>query len=459
MVVDECWSLGRWSRPLSPGKPSWTATSRAKAGRYRGLFVGAALLVSVAACGPADHQSAPTVSREVRDGTGVVSVQEPLWDGVYAEATTERTIPAFSSDTASFLFRVNGVATLSDGSLVVANAGTHALLWFGPTGRLVRSVGRQGDGPGEFRTMTWVSTCGPDNVAVGGYDKISLFDSAGTFISSRRQNPRPGDGGLWARGVSADCEKALFTAVRQPETPSAGKVSSLDMTFFWEARDGSRDTIQTGVAWTQQFGGTLTGDLVPLALPWAKMAFWARSGDDVFIAAGGPEVERYAPTGEIVERYSWSPTRRPITDQDRQLYNRARRRYLEDKPAFQAEIIADLDLAPISRDLPFYAGLLVDPTGNVWLRRYPREAAGRMDIRSWSTEGQAEQWAVIPKQGGTIARVRLPVGHSLISVQDRNLLAVARDALDRESIVVLSISGEFRRWVGTQDAPSNGRPR
>jgi len=398
--------------------------------------------MSVLACGGAERQSGPAVSRQEIDGTTVVSVQEPLWDGILHEATTASTIPASRADSSFYLFRVNGIARLSDGRLVVANAGTHALLWFGRSGRVVRSVGRQGDGPGEFHTMIWVSTCGPDNVAVGSHDKVSLFDSAGTFLSSRRQNPRPGDGGLWARGVSADCERTLFTAVPHPEPTSVGKVSGLDMTFFWEARDGSRDTIQTGVAWTQQFGGTLTGDPVLLALPWAKMAFWAQSGDDVFVAAGGPSVERYGPTGDIRERYSWSPTRRSITDQDRQLYDGARRRYLEDRPAFQAEIITDLDRAPVPRELPLYAGLLLDPDGNVWLRRYPRGAAGRMDIRSWSTESQAEQWAVILKHG-TIGRVRLPVRHSLISVQGRQLFAVARDALDRESIVVLTTSAEF----------------
>jgi hypothetical protein len=52
-----------------------------------------------------------------------------------------------------------GAALLPSGELAVADGGDHAIHFFDRSGALVRSVGREGAGPGEFRLMSWFGRC------------------------------------------------------------------------------------------------------------------------------------------------------------------------------------------------------------------------------------------------------------------------------------------------------------
>jgi hypothetical protein len=51
------------------------------------------------------------------------------------------------------LFRVRGAVLLRDGSIAVANNGTHEARVYGLDGKLLRRIGREGDGPGELSSL------------------------------------------------------------------------------------------------------------------------------------------------------------------------------------------------------------------------------------------------------------------------------------------------------------------
>lgn len=53
-----------------------------------------------------------------------------------------------------------GVSRLPDGGVVIADRGLFALRWFDARGRLVRSHGREGDGPNEYRYLAGLYRCG-----------------------------------------------------------------------------------------------------------------------------------------------------------------------------------------------------------------------------------------------------------------------------------------------------------
>jgi hypothetical protein len=53
-----------------------------------------------------------------------------------------------------------GVSRLPDGGVVIADRGLFALRWFDASGRLVRSHGREGDGPNEYRYIAGLHRCG-----------------------------------------------------------------------------------------------------------------------------------------------------------------------------------------------------------------------------------------------------------------------------------------------------------
>jgi len=64
------------------------------------------------------------------------------------------------------LDRVAGARTLPDGTIAVANGGTGEVRLFDSSGRYIRSMGRDGSGPGEFQRMAWIQVIPPDTLLV-----------------------------------------------------------------------------------------------------------------------------------------------------------------------------------------------------------------------------------------------------------------------------------------------------
>jgi hypothetical protein len=87
---------------------------------------------------------------------------------------------------------VQGITVLPDGGVVVASYVSNTLRYFDANGAYVRSVGREGKGPGEFQTITAFSRYG-DSIAVMDLDEVSQhFTLDGQYV---RTDTRPTGGG------------------------------------------------------------------------------------------------------------------------------------------------------------------------------------------------------------------------------------------------------------------------
>lgn len=83
---------------------------------------------------------------------------------------------------------VVGAGRFADGTVVVADGPNGELKYFDAEGTFVRSVGRQGDGPGEFRRLSWAGVCRDNRVFTydSGTGRLSVFTSDGTFVRGWR---------------------------------------------------------------------------------------------------------------------------------------------------------------------------------------------------------------------------------------------------------------------------------
>jgi hypothetical protein len=104
----------------------------------------------------------------------------PTWT---VQGTAPDGVPVFG--------RVAGATRLGDGAIVVADGSANALRFFDALGRVTRTVGRRGEGPGEFRQLGWVRQCAHDSLFA--FDifprRISVFSASGRFV---RQFLAPG---------------------------------------------------------------------------------------------------------------------------------------------------------------------------------------------------------------------------------------------------------------------------
>lgn len=76
---------------------------------------------------------------------------------------------------------------VNDSEVVVADRGYYSLRYFDHSGRLMRTVGRRGDGPGEFEYQAWAFRCG-DSLFVQdiGHMEMMVFGLDGGFARTYR---------------------------------------------------------------------------------------------------------------------------------------------------------------------------------------------------------------------------------------------------------------------------------
>src|SRR5688572_11683013 len=93
-------------------------------------------------------------------------------------------VTGVSKDGATTFSSVAGGIRLSDGRLMIADRSDNSVRVLDATGKLLQSVGRSGDGPGEFRSMIWAGRCGPDSLLVWDLSRrqATMIGSGGTIV-------------------------------------------------------------------------------------------------------------------------------------------------------------------------------------------------------------------------------------------------------------------------------------
>lgn len=415
--------------------------------------VGATLLLEVAALGCSS--GAPSdVGVAVRDSAGVQIVENasPRWeegDAWSVEPEPSLEMGGDPDQPEAQLYGVGDVVVLGDGRVVVVNEGLVSVLLFDSAGSFLAPVGRQGEGPGEYRRVDAAYRCPGDTVALNAFSQVSFFGSNARFLRSERLNPTAGDGSsLRVQGVASDCERFLLRGGYS--VPELGAVGRVSYTLFWGTLDNlSRDSLAASPGWEAEV------DLVddwpqPLPLPWGARAAWAvgRDGEEdrVYLTmADRPEVQVFDGGGRLVRILRWPAEAAPVTAADRALYAEKRDRWLEKYPQVEEAIPELGGYATVPSEKPVLLGLLVDDEGNLWARGYPDAAAGRPDLYDYSDPdapfrenpppGAApERWQVFDPDGRLLGTVEVPADLAVRTVHRNRLVGVWRDSLDVESV-------------------------
>lgn len=147
-------------------------------------------LAALTACTPAS-EPAPSEA-VVRDSAGVeivVSRHAPDLDRVEWSIDGEPSLTLHSGDDA-VLHWIRGAVRQADGTIVLVSESSDELLFFGSDGTFERRVGREGDGPGEFRGPFFLRRIAGDTLVVTDRTsgRISWFDAAGEFVRQEVPN-------------------------------------------------------------------------------------------------------------------------------------------------------------------------------------------------------------------------------------------------------------------------------
>jgi hypothetical protein len=409
----------------------------------RRTLVGTVFVISISGCEKAEAPpSAAVVETTDSAGVQIVYSSAPTWERPWRISATLLFEVGRSGRGPEYeLFRVAGARILSDGRLVIANAGTGELRWFTNRGAFIRSAGGEGEGPGEFRALTRLVLLSGDSIAVSDVylGRISVFDAAGDFVHtiSRRTAPVTLPSGRFEDG----------TYLLTPNGPGIGtdgpsRIERLSMTVDGlDVATGSEATIATlpwlevvvSPAGTTRPDGTQRFQQVPRPF---GLGVWVAAGARGWVVADNArnELEFRTPVGNVTRIARWSAPRRAVTEADvsadleREL---SRRRTPEARELFRAfydEYPPPPDSMPVfGCAYPFCTAepMHLDPDGNVWLAQYLPPA-----------EGYTTGYFVFDSTGAWLGTVATPPGLAILSVGRDRVVGKRTDDLGVESVSV-----------------------
>lgn len=197
--------LSKWAGGLSSeGARERSGKVRVPVRASHGLLV---VLTVVTGCAGQDDEPSRRVESNVRDSLGIeiAEVTGPAWRvggawrvGEPARLSLGPSSPQASNAADVIFERVQGVATLSDGSVVVADAGPATVSVFSSRGALQGRFGGRGEGPGELVGISSLFTCGDLIGVVDPRQRVHVVQNDGTYLRQLQS------GGGTVEGLSSD---------------------------------------------------------------------------------------------------------------------------------------------------------------------------------------------------------------------------------------------------------------
>jgi len=330
------------------------------------------------------------------------------------------------------IYALAAVAQLTvgpDGSIYVPQG--QEIRVFDPSGVFVRAFGGSGEGPGEFRDMSYVSWCGDTLFATDQrLQRVLLFDAAGRFLGTRSWT---------APAVAPPLGRSVPVAVLSNGTvvfrPSHALITL--------ANDAPRPIPVLRTDWSGNVLDTLARFPAPAALVFRKgnrMKVGAQPFERTSIIRIQPGGVRVFLTEfpESSDRRT-DPVRVTAFDPDgRRMYSRTHaapamripRRAADSVYAAAAESLvqpgfmtlreaekAVREKMTIPATYPPVTTAVAASDGSLWLGLRPREDETRI-------------WWVLGQDGNLTAQVMTPPGVQVRAVQGSTVWAVERDELD-----------------------------
>ena len=377
------------------------------------------------------------------------------WPAIEADqvATTELTFnPQFGADPgANFVIS-------ADGDVFVAQWQDRTIQVIGETGEIIRTIGRSGEGPGEFILLSAIWLAGDTLVATDRQlMRVNSFATDGRFLDSRtwvadfeswsvdeagsRTIYAPGSppSAILANGLALVSPNWMFRPPQDPPDPGARRDGFRSPLLTMDEHGQIVDTLAWAELYATQFAMTRDGRHFRIRVPFQREIHTAimPGGGGVIVvredASAGPSVvvTRIGPSADTVFSRTYSYTPAPLTDD---LFRRALSETdvsemfpMEGDKSEGVPESAEFE-GPVRRSgvlpetLPTVTSLVVGQDESIWLRRE-------------EPEGEFAQWTVLDGTGEVVGVVTLPRRQEVVAARGAVMVAVEEDELGRASLV------------------------
>ncbi|MFC1660674.1 hypothetical protein ACFL3S_04280 [Gemmatimonadota bacterium] len=312
--------------------------------------------------------------------------------------------------------RVNG------GEIAVACRGSNEVRFFDSGGTHLHSVGREGGGPGEFRTMFYMWRLGSDSLAVFEYGnaRVSVLKDDGQFgrtVSFHQVPGRPtpipvgpfSDGSFLGRAHMLGDEEAVSEGVHRG-------------TVLFVRWSGEGQLLDTEVPRPdgERYHGIVSGRSIMRSPPFGREFSVVTSSDSWYYGSMDQfEIEEYSPEGDLIRIIRREVENRRVTPE---LEGELRHWALEQYGGMPAPVLDFILSMPIPGTTPAHGtDIVTDDDGNLWIPEY------RLPTEQPS-------WTVFDPKGRFLGVVDTPANGFLTDIGSDFILGVWQDELDVEQV-------------------------
>lgn len=388
-----------------------------------------AFAVISALCG-----SPELAAQDVRDSAGIRIVvnTKPAWTATQQLrlSATPTLIIGNRDEDPYQLTRVRGAFYLSDGRIALGEAASNEIRVYDAQGKHLKTFGRKGDGPGEFRSITKVVRLAGDTIAViHEHAAISRFTGAGKYVTRTADDgtvdfSKPG---ATTTGILLALNGGARLAVRVPLRPQGGSIGTqFDAKGFHEIINGAGvSTKKPGdLPWMQAMAGKDGAEK-----PWlGAEEVYAGNGSQFYLGYGTHySLTRYSTKGvpDLIIRRAWTAT--PVTEKDWENWaDEWLKRWSKKTGAELAAERKDLLDDDYFETLPAFSAILLDNTGKLWVRA-PKAIDGAVagSLNDYSIGPSA--WSVFSPTGVWLGDITMPSKFTPTDIGADYVLGIARD--------------------------------
>lgn len=390
-----------------------------------GLLTLLAVALSLASC---RTESRDRVRTSVRDSAGV-SIVENRDAGWAASPWRVESEPQLriGNEGATESYRFSGIRAafrLSDGGYAVADASSEIRI-FDAAGAYVTSIGREGEGPGEFRSISLLREHGPDSLVVWDFPLRRVTVIAVADGGARVSRSPVLAGFFFAEDAFAD--GSLLGLMSHGVDMAATAPGLLEEPAIFVRYDISSEVIDTIAQCPGGASSYLRSDGVVFSLPFSPSPLAVAAPHQVHCGSGAIfEVETYDTSGALRRIVRLDRPNPPLEDEVvRRFVERLASR--QRTPEARERIRADYSGLPYPVTLPAFSALLVDADTNLWVADYKLG------------DSLPTRWTVFDPRGHIRGALELPGNFEPYEIGPDYLVGVATDSLGVEQAHVLSL--------------------
>ena len=420
--------------PLHRGTPGGVADEGVSMGR----FARCARCSAVAAAFFGACSKPPVAASYTAESAGVqvVTSRRGLWDSNsawYVAPSPSVRIGVVLGNDEYQLFNVVDAVQLRDGTIAIADRGTHSVKIYDSLGRFVARAGRRGDGPGEFRSLSSVLPLEPDSIVAvdwwGGAGRLDIFTTNGVFV--RSVELRLDAFGLEPLHVFDDGTYAA----QKPGRDSSQGYGVSRANWIQLLRFGSNgdylDTLSARYPSFEAFSlpPRVDGQGLATFRAFGHQAVFAFGTDHLFIGSGDRyEIDVYGLSGSLERAIRRAVDLRQVRSADRAAYmDFELREKLDEGRGWRRRMRAVFTHMSFPKVMPAYSAMVVDAAGDLWVEYYRPE---------WET---SSVWTVFDTAGRMLGDVRLPLPVEIYTIGQGKILAKYRNQEDVEFVYVYKL--------------------